>query len=304
MTKELIEAKATGEDSVAADPVTGAGGEVQKRKADKELKNGGSADNVEKFVKTPEGSNDAGLHEAVKGLFAGEEFSEEFKAKAAVVFEAAVREQVAAAVAAFTEAKEAEYAAKLEEASVAVEKDLSETVEQFMEFTSKKWLDENAVAVESGLKVELAESLLDGLKSLFVEHNVVVDESKVDTINEMATELDVVTKKFSASVKENAELSEQIIALKNEIAFADLAEGLADTQVEKLRSLAENVQSASTDDYVSKVKALRESFFNEAAVVAQSDVTETLTEEVAAVTGPSGTPEMVSLAEALSRFAK
>jgi hypothetical protein len=95
-----------------------------------------------------------------------------------------------------------------------------------------------------------------------------------------------------------------LFALKNEIAFGDLSEGLADTQVEKLRSLAENVQYTSTEDYVSKVKALRESFFNEAAVVATTDVTETLTEEVAAVTGPTGTPEMVSLAEALSRFAK
>jgi len=186
--EEIVEAKATGEDSVAADAVTGAGGEVKKRLADKEIKNPETADTIEKTVKTPQGTNNAGLHEAVKGLFEGEEFSAEFKEKASVVFEAAVAERVAA----LAEAKTAELEAKLDEDVAAIEKELSETVEQFMEFTSKKWLEENVVAVESGLKVELAESFLDGLKSLFVEHNVVVDEAKIDAITEMSEELSAV----------------------------------------------------------------------------------------------------------------
>ncbi|AGR47698.1 scaffold prohead core protein [Sinorhizobium phage phiM7] len=300
--EDLIEAKATGEDSVAADAVTPAGGEVKKRLADKELKQPEGADNVEDDVKTPQGSNNAGLHEAVKGLFEGEEFSEEFKAKVAAVFEAAVADRVAA----LKEEIEAAAASKLDEEVARVEKELSETVEQFMEFTSVKWLEENAVAVEAGLKVELAESLLDGLKSLFVEHNVVVDETKVDTIQEMSTELESVSKKFTDAVKENASLQEQIVSLKNDLAFTEISEGLADTQVEKLRSLAENITFTSTEDYVSKVKAIRASFFAEAAPVVESDVTEQLTEEVAPNTGKSAgaTPEMLSLAEALTRFAK
>lgn len=297
---EIVEAKATGEDSVAADAVVGAGGEVKKRLADKEIKKPGTADNVEDTVKTPQGTNNAGLHEAVKGLFEGEEFSEDFKAKVAVVFEAAVAERVAA----LAEAKEAELAAKLEEDVAAIEKELSVTVEQFMEFTSKKWLEENAVAVEAGLKVELAESLLDGLKSLFVEHNVVVDESKVDAIAEMSEELDTVSKKYTSAVKDNHSLAEQIVALKNELAFVEISEGLVATQVEKLRSLSENVTYTSTEDYVTKMKTLRESFFAEAAVVVDSDVTEQLQEEVStAPVAVQSTPEMRSLAEALNRFA-
>lgn len=303
MENDLIEAKATGEDSVAADPVTGAGGEVQKRRADKEIKKGGSPDNVEDTVKTPQGSNNAGLHEAVKGLFEGEEFSAEFKEKATAVFEAAVAERVAALVAEQTEAKEAELTAKFEEQTTSFEKELSETVEQFMEFTSKKWLDENALAIESSLKVELAESLLEGMKSLFVEHNVVVDEAKVDTIEEMSKELDGVSKKFTESVKENAALQEQIVSLKNELAFAEIAEGLADTQVDKLRSLAENVTYTTTEDYVTKVKALRESFFVESAN-AGDDVTEQLQEEVAVKQVIQHDDGMSALVEALGRFSK
>lgn len=296
--EELIEAKATGEDSTSIDAVTGAGGEVKKRLADKEIKQPDAADKVADV--TPQGSNDAGLHEAVKGLFEGEEFSEEFKAKAAAVFEAAVADRVAK----LKEEIEAASVTKVEEEVSRVEAELSEQLEQFMEFTSKKWLEENAVAVEAGLKVELAESLLEGLKSLFVEHNVVVDETKVDTIQEMSAELESVSNKFTDAVKENASLQEQIVSLKNEIAFVELSEGLADTQVEKLRSLAEAITFSSTEDYVAKVKAIRSSFFTEAAVVT-ADVTEQLQEDVAADKGAApASSEMLTLAEALSRLAK
>ena len=296
--EEIVEAKATGEDSVAADAVTGAGGEVKKRLADKEIKNPETADTIEKTVKTPQGTNNAGLHEAVKGLFEGEEFSAEFKEKASVVFEAAVAERVAA----LAEAKTAELEAKLDEDVAAIEKELSETVEQFMEFTSKKWLEENVVAVESGLKVELAESFLDGLKSLFVEHNVVVDEAKIDAITEMSEELSAVSTKYTGAVKENSALAEQIVALQNQLAFVEISEGLVATEVEKLRALSENVSAATTDEYVSKMKTIRESFFKEAAVVVDADATESLTEEVTLTAVGSSTHEMKALAEALGRY--
>jgi len=296
--EDLIEAKATGEDSVAADPVTGAGGEVKKRLADKELKNGEKADNVEDTVKTPQGTNNAGLHEAVVGMFEGEEFSAEFKEKAAAVFEAAVADRVAS----IREALEAELAEKYAAEAEAAEAELAEQVERFMGFTSEKWLKENAVAIESGLKVELAESLLDGLKSLFVEHNVVVDEEKVDTIEEMASELESVSKKFTESVKEISDLQEQIVKLNNELAFVEISEGLVDTQVERLRGLAESITYSSTEDYAAKVKNIRENFFNEAVTVVATDATEQLDEEVNPVASSGSTPEMKSLAEALSRF--
>lgn len=299
--EDVIEAKATGEDSTSIDAVTGAGGEVKKRLADKEIKQPEAADNVEKIVKTPEGSNDAGLHEAVAGLFEGEEFTAEFKEKATVVFEAAVADRVAS----LKEAIEAEAATKLDEEVSRIETELSEQIDQFMEFTSTKWLSENAVAVEAGLKVELAESLLDGLKALFVEHNVVVDESKVDAIQEMSDELASVSGKFTDAVKENSKLQEQIVSLSNELAFVEISEGLADTQVEKLRGLAENVTFTDAEDFKTKVKAIRESFFAEAAPVVQPDATEELNEEVTAEKKVvSVDPGMNALLESLGRFSK
>lgn len=295
---DIQEAKATAEDSESIDAVTGAGGEVKKRLADKELKNPQAADKVADV--TPQGTNNAGIHEAVKGLFEGEEFSAEFKEKVAVVFEAAV----AATVAPIKEAIEAEFVTKLDEETAKIESELSEKVEKFLDFTSSKYMEENAVAIESGIKVEIAESLLEGLKSMFVEHNVVVDEKTVDTIQEMSDELDAERKKFTGAVLENADLKKQIVALNNQMAFQSVTEGLADTQVEKLRSLAESITFDSTEDYASKLKTIRESFFTEAAPVV-ADQSEQLNEDVQPeVKKSSGNADIDALAASMSRFAR
>lgn len=295
----IPEAKATGEDSESIDAVTGAGGEVKKRLADKELKNPQAADTVEKTVKIPMGTNNAGLHEAIKGLFEGEEFSTEFKEKVAVVFEAAVNERVSE----ITEGFEAEFVTKLDEEASKIESELSEKVEKFMDFTATKWMEENTVAIESGIKVEIAESLLEGLKSMFVEHNVVVDEQTVDTIQEISDELDSERKKFTGAVLENADLKKQIVELHNKMAFDTVTEGLADTQVEKLRTLSESITFDSTEDYTSKLKSIRESFFAESAPVV-ADSTEQLNEEIQTQKPKSsGNYEMDALAESMSRYA-
>jgi hypothetical protein len=301
MENQVVEAKATAEDSESIDAVTGAGGEVKKRLADKELKNPQAADEVEKTektVKTPQGTNNAGLHEAVKGLFEGEEFSPEFKEKVAVVFEAAVNERAAQ----IKEAVEAEFVTKLDEETTKIESELSEKVEKFLDFSAGKWLEENATAIESGIKVEIAESLLEGLKTMFVEHNVVVDEKTVDTIQEMSDELDSERKKFTGAVLENADLKKQMVELKNQMAFQTVTEGLADTQVEKLRALAESITFESTEDYTSKIKSIRESFFAEAAPVV-ADVAEELNEDVSAPkTKSSGNSDIDVLAASLGRY--
>lgn len=292
---ELKEVKATGEDSTAAAPTTPEGGDVKKRQADKEIKKPETTDEID--VDTPEGKNNAGLHEAISKLFEGEDFSEKFKSDVATIFEAAVCDRVDALV----KEKTQELEEKFEAAQDAFETELSETVEKFMEFTGRKFLVENELAIESGLKVELAESLLDGMKSLFAEHNVVVDADKLDTIEEMNKEISGLSAKFTDSVNENAALNEQIVSLKNEIAFKEISEGLADTQVEKLRGLAEAITYSSTEDYVAKVKNLRESFFVEK--VAVEDVVEDLDEEVEISAEKQKTAsEMSALIEAMSRI--
>jgi len=108
--------------------------------------------------------------------------------------------------------------------------------------------------------------------------------------------------KYTGAVKENSALAEQIVALQNQLAFVEISEGLVATEVEKLRALSENVSAATTDEYVSKMKTIRESFFKEAAVVVDADATESLTEEVTLTAVGSSTHEMKALAEALGRY--
>lgn len=298
----LEEAKATGEDSENMDPVTPAGGSPKgkNRKADKNISVNPNADNIEDTVKTPQGSHDVGLKEAFAGLFEGTELSEEFKTKTIAVFEAAVHEKVLAQKAALEEKFEAD----LEEQVAAATDELVEKVDAYLDYVIEQWMEANEVAVESNIKVEVAESLLESLKGLVTEHNLSITDEQRDIVAEMEEKLEESTSKYNELVEEIVSLREEKQKLELEAAFKTVAEGLTDTQAEKLGVLAEGVSFETVEEYASKIVAIKENYFTESAAP-QVDETELLEEEVEQEAAkPTVDPMIARYADSIGRLAK
>lgn len=299
---ELEEAKATGEDSENMDPVTPAGGSPKgkNRKADKNVSVDPKADNIEDDVKTPQGSHDVGLKEAFAGLFEGTELSEEFKTKTIAVFEAAVHDKVLAEKAALEEKFEAD----LEEQVAAATDELVEKVDSYLDYVVEQWMEANEVAVESNIKVEVAESLLESLKGLVTEHNLSIDDEQRDVVAEMEEKLEESTNKYNELVEEIVSLREEKQKLELEAAFKTVAEGLTDTQAEKLSVLAEGVSFETVEEYASKIVAIKENYFTESAAP-QVDETELLEEEVEEEAAkPAVDPSIARYVDSIGRLAK
>lgn len=297
---DLEEAKATGEDSESADATTPEGGNPKKRKGDKA--GGEKADKVDKNVKTPEGSNDEGLKEAIEGLFEGQELTEDFKVKTVAVFEAAVHEKVLAETAVLEEKFENDLQ---EQVDLAVE-DLVEKVDSYLDYVVESWVESNKVEIESNFKVETAQSLLDNIKGLVAEHNLEIDDAQVDAIAEMETKVEESTTKYNEVVEEMIAVKEAKQQLELSIAFNEVSEGLTDTQSEKLKVLSEGVSFESVDEFTKKVSAIKENYFAE-STTAPADETEFLEEE-AVEDGKQaqteiGDPLVSAYADALGRFA-
>jgi hypothetical protein len=299
---ELDEAKATGEDSASADPVTPAGGSPKgkNRKADKNLSVDPKADTVADEGPS-KGTNDEGLKEAFGGLFEGQELSEEFKTKVEAVFEAAVHEKVLAEKTALEEKFEADLQEQVE---TAVE-DLVEKVDQYLDYVIEGWMEDNKVEIESNIKVEVAESLLGGIKTLVSEHNLEMDDETVDHVAQMEEKLEEQTAKYNDVVEQIVALKEEKEALELERSFKAIAEGLTETQVEKLATLAEGVTFETVEDYASKVAAIKDNYFTE-SVAPAVEAAELLEEEVEeeAVAKVAVDPSVARYVETLGRFAK
>jgi len=297
---DLDEAKATGEDSVAADPVTPAGGAVKKRKGDVKKAADPKADNIEDDVKTPQGSNDEGLKEAVERLFEGTELSEDFKTQTVAIFEAAVQEKVTAEKAALEEKFESDLQ---EQVNVTVD-ELVEKVDQYLDYVVESWMEDNKVSVESNIKVEVAESLLTSIKGLVIEHNMEIDDEQVDVVADLEAKLEESTSKYNDIVEQMIEVREAKEKADIAIAFKTVSEDLTDTQVEKLRVLSEGVSYESVDEFTSKMEAIKTSYFAEQAPApVQEDETDLLQEETAEEAKPVIDQSMARYAESLGRFA-
>ena len=295
---DLDEAKATGEDSVAADAVTPAGGAVKKRKGDVKKSADPKADNIEDDVKTPQGSNDTGLKEAVERLFEGTDLSEDFKTQTVAIFEAAVQEKVLAERTTLEEKFESD----LQEQVNASVDELVEKVDQYLDYVVESWMEDNKVSVESNIKVEVAESLLTSIKGLVIEHNMEISDEQVDAVADLEAKLEESTSKYNDIVEQMIEVREAKEQADLAIAFKTISEDLTDTQAEKLRVLSEGVSYESVEEYSTKVEAIKANYFVESAPV-QEDETDLLQEETAEEAKPVIDPSMARYAESLGRFA-
>ena len=214
------------------------------------------------------------IEEDVNALLEGEELSEEFQEKARTIFETAIKTKVAE----IKESLQASYEEALVEEIIAIKEGLTERVDAYLEYVADEWIQENALAVEHGLKTEMTESFLSGMKQLFEDHYVTIPEDRYDVIESMVDKLDEMEEKLNEQIQRNVALNRRLAESVADVIFADVTEGLALTQKDKLASLAENVEFDSEENYREKLVTLRESYFPTRTTGTQRDDSETLTE--------------------------
>ena len=239
------------------------------------------------------------VQEDIDALIAGEELSEEFQEKARTIFEAAINAKV-------TQIKEqlvAENAEKFAEEVAAAKESLAERVDSYLEYVSDEWFEENALAVEAGLKTEMTESFLSGMKGLFEEHYVTIPEEKYDVLESMVEKLDDMETKLNEQIEKNITLNARLSESAADGILNDVSEGLASTQKEKLASLAESVEFESEDQYRGKLETLKESYFN-SKKESSTAKTETLSEGVDHAGGEDYSASMAAYMRTLGSFSK
>jgi len=241
------------------------------------------------------------VEEDIQALLEGEELSEEFQEKAKTIFEAAIKTKIAEVKSELQE----QYEATIVEEVSAVKSELTERIDAYLEYVADEWMSENQLAVESGLKTEMTESFLTGMKSLFEEHYVTIPEEKYDVLHNMVDKLDEMEEKLNEQINKNVALTKRLSESTSDVIFADVTEGLAVTQKDKLVKLAENVEFDSEDAYREKLVTLRESYFPSNGSNVQRNKTETLSEGTE--TGhqqPAVSGMMESYLQTLSRVSK
>ena len=240
------------------------------------------------------------IEEDVNALLAGEELSEDFQAKARTIFESAINSKVAQ----IKEQLEAAYEEKFVEEVNAAKESLAERVDSYLEYVSDEWFAENQLAVDSGLKTEMTESFLSGMKSLFEEHYVSIPEEKYDVLESMVEKLDDMETKLNEQIEKNISLNSRLSESVAEGVLDQVSEGLAQTQKEKLASLSESVEFESEAQYREKLETLKESYFNQ-KTVSTSAKTETLSEGVDSAEGlESHSASMSAYLRTLGSFGK
>ena len=216
------------------------------------------------------------VEEDVNALLGGEELSEEFKEKAKTIFEAAINAKIAE----IKEELKAQYEEKLSEKIEEEKESLSERVDSYLEYVADEWFEENALAVEAGLKTEMTESFLEGMKGLFEEHYVSIPEEKYDVLESMVEKLDDMETKLNEQIEKNIGLNKRLSEAVADRILDNVSEGLAATQKEKLASLAEGVEFESEAKYREKLESLKEAYFSGKQTTSTANKTETLSEGV------------------------
>ena len=240
------------------------------------------------------------VEEDLTALLEGEELSEEFQNKARTIFEAAIKTKISEVKSELQE----QYEKTIVEEVASVKAELAERVDAYLEYVSDEWMSENKLAVEAGLKTEMTDSFLTGMKSLFEDHYVTIPEDKYDVLNSMVEKLDEMEGKLNEQINKNVALNKRLAESTSDVILADVSEGLAVTQKDKLASLAESVEFDGEDNYREKLVTLRNSYFP-ANPGAPKQQTENLSEGTE--TGhqePAVTGVMESYLSAISRSVK
>ena len=239
----------------------------EAKKSTKEMDDMDDEDEEEEDEEVKKESYDIDMTDDIEALVSDEDLSEGFKDKAKTIFEAAVAAKVKEQLV----EKEAELEEELNKKVEEVKEDLTEKVDSYLNYVSESWVSENELAIERGLKSELTEDFINGLKKLFEEHYVEVPEDKFDVVEELANRLDEMEDKLNEEVAGNIQAQQDIEELKREKIISEASVDLADTQVEKLKALAEEVDFENEENFVEKVSTLKESYFGSEKLEAVSD---------------------------------
>ena len=200
----------------------------------------------------------AKMKEDIDAIFSGESLSEEFKENAQAIFEAAIHAKVEEVK---TELEE-EYATILEAEVASINENLVTKVDEYLEYVVTEWMEENKLAIEKGIKAELAEDFMIGLKNLFTEHYVDIPEDKVDVVEQFAEHVEVLESELDKAVTEVSNLNAQINIFKKEHIVSEVSEGLSEVQFAKLKSLAEGIDFVSEQDYKEKLLLTKKKYFD------------------------------------------
>jgi len=274
----------------------------EEEEDDKEKKGKGKKEKEDDEDDEDEMKEEFDIEEDMNALLAGEELSEEFEEKARTIFETAIKTKVAE----IKEQLESAYEQTLVEEIQTIKEGLTDRVDAYLEYVADEWIAENALAVEHGLKTEMTESFLQGMKSLFEDHYVTIPEDKYNVIESMVDKLDEMEGKLNEQIEKNIALNRRLAESVADVIFAEVTEGLALSQKDKLASLAENVEFDSEANYREKLVTLRESYFPTRSTGTQRVETENLSEEVSyeGTEATSVSPIMEAYLQTLSRVAK
>ena len=238
----------------------------------------------------------AAIEEDVNALLSGEDLSEEFKEKAKTIFEASINAKITDIENQLNE----EYEKALNEQVQEIKVELTERTDAYLEYVADEWMKENALAVENGIKTEMTESFMEGMKKLFEEHYVTLPEDKYDVLENMVDKLDEMETKLNEQIERNVELNQQLGESTAQTIFNNVAEGLAISQKEKLQSLAESVEFESEESYRGKIETLKESYFGQKKTTTTASAPQELKEEAAHVEPATGA--MAAYLDALGRI--
>ena len=232
------------------------------------------------------------LDSEVDSIFSGEELSEEFKSNAKAIFEAAVLAKVDERA----QALEEEYAQKLEEEIASINENVISKVDEYLEYVVSEWVEENKLAIDSGIRSEIAEDFMQGLKNLFQEHYIDIPEEKVDMVEELASKVEALESELDKMVTENTSLNAEIGSYKKDSIVDEISEGLTEVQAAKLSQLAENIEFVSEEDYKEKVSLTKRKYFSES----KEEVQETVKDQF----GADDELETASLSPVMEHYVK
>ena len=254
------------------------------------------------------------LADDVQALIEGEELSDEFKEKAATIFEAAVFARVNEEITNRVEKLEEQYKVELEEAVEGNKKEMVERVDDFMNYVVKEWMQENELAIEKGIRSEIVEDFMVGLKNLFVEHYIDIPDEKVDLVDDLFTKVEDLEESLNQEIDKNIQTNKELREYKKLDALYTVSEGLTDVQVEKMQKLAEGIEYETEEQYADKLQTIKENYFptkeqqetlNEETSVQTQDDMEVVNEESEAEVAFEGAPESIRrYADAISRTIK
>ena len=237
------------------------------------------------------------VKEDIDEVFAGEDLTEEAKEKFSTIFEAAVSARVSIEEARLEEAYEEILAEEVEE----IKEEITTKIDQYLDYVVESWMEDNKLAVESTLRADIAENFMEGLYNLFAESYITVPEEKLDVVGELKAQIEELETKFDESVNKQLELQSVIDEATMEATFDEVTEGLAATQVEKLRTLAEGIEFTDSESYVKKLNILKGKYFSEKKEVNTGVITEEASEGLNEEAKPAATGEMANYVSAISR---